>query len=234
MGAEVEDPASLDEFGRQTLVLALRALGLEPQDEGGYVHVGCGQVRARCVPLAIKTGAPGFLVNVGLEVATGFDQQSVIRTMTTGAGRSAEEALLQGVQILVEEGLPPVLSPCRSGHPRWSGEVLMTGGNRRARWKAFEGPLHVFGKQKSALRAHLERNPLFSLFCSSPGLGERPASWLKTCFYRLEDGRYAGECTLNHLDWPEGLAMLKSYQWPDLPGYWLFRQFFLITAEPLP
>ena len=227
--------AALSEFARQTILLAGTTLGLEPVVDGEFVNLGRHDVRARCVLLDVQDRPQGSQVQLGVELCLGPNRTPALRSMTAGVGRSVEEAVLQGVQGLIEGGLPPVLAALdgtrEAGH--WSGLITLSDGFRQVSWDAFEGPLQTGGKDRAALKAYLMLNPVIPLLGSPSAFGERQLTWLKVALFRQDDGTMGGECLLNERRWMEGLEILCDAIAQNVPGVWFFRQFFLISTELL-
>jgi hypothetical protein len=135
--------AELSEFAQQTVQMAGRTMGLSAGSRGEVIDLGSAGLVARPVILNVEEQKAGARVTLGIELTAPYCMRvETLRNSVTGVGRSPEEAVLQGVQALMEKGLPPVLAGLAEppGTPRWSGRTSTPDGAGQVAWEAFDGP----------------------------------------------------------------------------------------------
>lgn len=223
----------LSDFARQALVMGLRTQDHEAEAGEDYVTLAGHSLKARCVLLGGDEESQRSRVDVGVELVFDSDQQHGLRTRTMGIGRSGEEAVLQAVQIIVEGGLPPVLSALSHSPVPAQGSGLTTtlDGQRKVWWEAFAGPVQTAIKHQVLLDDHLQEYPIIKMFGSPAAFGAGPFSWLQVALSRAEDETSIAQCVLNGIQWDGGAASIESFHWPSAPGALFFRQFFCIKAK---
>lgn len=232
---ETNELSALSDFARQALVMAMRSQDLSPREEPDCISLESPRLKARCVLLGCEEKPQRSRVELGMELLADSGNPCVLRTRTTGIGRSLEEAVLQAVQIIVEGGFPPVLAALGrpAAQPLASGFITAPDGQRRAFWEAFSGPLQTAARHRSQLSSYCAERPVIKLFGSPAAFARAPLSWLNVAVEMSAEQRASATCVLNGNTWEDGAAALLNFSCSTLPGPYFFRQFFCLRVKLL-
>jgi hypothetical protein len=244
-------PRQLTGWAAETLVLALRRRGLEPNARGEWIQLGVGQLHARFVVSGIHSDRKPVLAFLAAQIRPFVDQEEGIRESVIGIGRTAPEAVENAVEVCLDGLLPPLVSALAPGRGAGLGSVvssrleqpdLEAGGTEE--WRVFAGPLLATGARRRADARSILEAP-FDVLESQDALPvfprSLPLSWMKLLVVR-QDGEVSGECRVNNSPWPVGLDVLARSGWPtraraallpetDDDGYFAVRQFVVLLPS---
>jgi hypothetical protein len=243
----------LEEGTLHAIAGILSALGHAPCREGRRVRLGIGCLAASCHVPEYEAHPDACMAIVGVETLLEADQASGIMVYQMGTGRSLDEAVHDAVRQWLQGVLPAISGATQGGRaedtPDPSGgegpglpacetvemATLDRGSGRVESWTVFQGELLLVGQNGDAIRVRLQETPVFAMLMpayltteSEGRAGEGPLRWIKAFLCRGADGEIFGECLLNNRDWPDGLAALQRFSWPDLAGLMGFKQFLVL------
>lgn len=252
MDEEEQVLRQLTEHAGDAFAEALRRRALEPFARGDWIHVGIGQLHARCFVAGVHAERNPVLAFLALEVRPFLDQEEGIRESVIGLGRSPAEAVEHAVEVALEGLLPPLASALAPGRssltvPRSVLEQSGLEGGGTFEWDVFGGPVLATGATRSRLGAALDLEAPFEVLRRRDALPvfprNLPLAWMKILVVR-QDGELSGECRVNNAHWPVGLEVLARSGWPararaaltagDDDGYFALRQLVVLVPRLTP
>lgn len=201
-------------------------------DDCAYIGLGQVAVVARVMQLSARGNVHAAVLWVGLRVRD--NAPAMFLDVVDNFGLSQDEAVVATMLSWLHGVLPPIL-PLIDGSRASNVEVFGRGSKVDIPpWVIYAGPYQASGLQQEALgRALLASPPLLQL---RELLGRKVTRgqlhWLKV--YRCRDsetGFDQADCFLDSHQVEEGVNLLMTWGWPDIPGRHLFRRFFVLVPE---